>query len=277
MIQELAEAIPAPAIPDELSTPMRTQSEANPDRQTAVIVGALFIIALVLYLAGSAIYGPATDSEHFLERAYSDRTRVRLGVLVEFVAVLAIPLIGFFMFPVLKRFNEALALAYVGFRALEAVFLITIEAKVLTLIDLSEDHQAAEVAAAPGRQTVGDSLLAEKDGIFVLYVLVFAVGALIFYAMLNRTRLVPQWLSIWGLTSSAWMLAGTVLVMLDTFSGPSSSTIEAIFVIPLPLNELALALWLIIKGFDDGSAFTGGLAEQRETAPAPEETFEPTL
>lgn len=235
---------------------MTTKAKTNADRHTAVIVGALFIIALVLYLVGSLIYGPATSSDDFLANAYPDRTLVTLGVLVEFLAVLAIPLIGFFMFPVLRRFNEALAMAYVGFRSLEAVFLIAIEGKVLALIDVSQDHQNADQADGARFQAIGDSLLSEKDRIFALYVLVFAVGALIFYAMLHRTRLVPRWLSTWGFASAAWMLVGNVLSMFDTFSGASDSLLEAIFVIPIPLNELALALWLIVKGFDQRSALT---------------------
>ena len=90
-------------------------------------------------------------------------------------------------------------------------------------------------------------------------------GALIFYAVLYRTRLVPRWLSIWGFAAAAWMLAGTVLIMLDVFSGTSDS-VEAIFVIPVPLGELALALWLILKGFDDRSAFTTSHTERRTLA-----------
>jgi hypothetical protein len=245
---------------------MRTETDVDSDRRAAVIVGVLFIIALVLHLVGGVIYGPATGPEEFLERAYPDRTVVTLGVLVELVAVLSIPLIGFFVFPVLRRFNEALALAYVGFRSLEAVFLIAIESKILALIDLSEEAQTAAATDGPRLQAIGDSILAETDGIFDLYILVFTVGAMIFYAMLHRTRLVPRWLSIWGFAASAWMLAGTVLIMLDALSGTSDS-VQAIFVIPVPLGELALALWLIVKGFDDRSAITASHTEQR-TMPA---------
>lgn len=244
---------------------MSTDAHVGTDRRTAVIVGVLFIVALVLHLVGGVIYGPATGSEDFLERAYPDRTVVTLGVLVEFVAVMAIPLIAYFMFPVLRRFSEALALAYVGFRTLEAVFLIAIEGKVLALIDLSEEAQTADADDGTGLRAIGDSLLAENDGIFGLYVLVFATGALIFYAVLYRTGLVPRWLSIWGFAASAWMLAGTVLIMLDVFSD-ASDTMEAIFVVPVPLGELALAFWLILKGFDDRSAFTTGHTEQQNLA-----------
>ncbi|MGI9615701.1 MAG: DUF4386 domain-containing protein [Acidimicrobiales bacterium] len=240
---------------------MRTEADVDPQRRTAVIVGGLFIVALVLHLVGGMIYGQATGSEDFLESAYPDRRTVTLGVLVEFVAVLAIPMIGFFMFPVLKRFNEALALAYVGFRSLEAVFLIAIQTKVLALIDLSEDHQGTDGVDGLSLQAIGDSLLAENDRIFVLYVLVFGLGALIFYGMLIRTRLVPRWLAIWGFAAAAWMMAGTVLIMFDAFSA-TSATAEIIIVIAVPLNELALAFWLIFKGFDDRSAVTSNEAER---------------
>ena len=162
--------------------------------------------------------------------------------------------------------SRPLALAYVGFRTLEAVFLIAIEGKILALIDLSEQAQTATATDSPRLQAIGDSLLAETDRIFNLYIFVFTVGALIFYAMLLRTRLVPRWLSIWGFAASAWMLTGTVLIMLDAFSGTSDS-VEAIFVIPVPLGELALAVWLILKGFDDRPAVSA-IHTQQPTTPA---------
>lgn len=231
--------------------PMSTEQEAvGPDRRTAVIVGVLFVIALVPFLIGGALYGPSTGPSDFLESAYPDRGAVTLGILLEFVAVMAIPLIGVFMFPVLRRYHEALALAYVGFRSLEALLLIAIEAKLLSLIDLSDDHLNTAGTDASQLQAMGDSLLSEKDQVFALYVLVFGMGALIFYGMLYRSRLVPRWLSGWGFASAAWMLAGTVLFMFDAFSGSWESAMEVIFVIPIPLNEIALAFWLILKGFD---------------------------
>jgi hypothetical protein len=104
------------------------------------------------------------------------------------------------MFPVLERVDEALALAQVGFRSMEAVFLITIEAEVLTLVDLGRDLDDAG-ATGGGFQAIGDSLLAETDQTFALHVLVSSVGAMVFHATLHQMRLVPRWLFIWGLAS----------------------------------------------------------------------------
>ena len=225
------------------------QPATDQDRRSAVAVGVLFLIALIPFMVGSALYGPSTGPSDFLESAYPDRGTVTVGVLLEFVAVLAIPLIGAFMYPVLKRYGHALALAYFGLRALEALLLIINQAKVLSLIGLSDDHLNVAGTDASQLQAMGDSLLREKDQVFALYVLVFGLGALIFYALLYHSRLVPRWLSGWGFAAAAWMMIGTVISMFDFFSG-SDTLLELIFVIPIPLNEIVLAFWLIIKGFD---------------------------
>lgn len=223
--------------------------QTRSDRQAAVIIGTLFIVAIVPFMIGGAVYGPSTGAADFLTSAHPNRGAVTAGVLIEFVAVMAIPLIGVFFFPVLRRFHEALALAYVGFRAIEAVLLVAIEGKLLSLVDLSDDHLDAAGADGTTLQAIGDARLAEVDAAFGLYVLVFTVGALVLYGLLAHSRLIPRWLALWGLGSAAWMLIGTVLIQFDTFSG-SDGLVEAVFVLPLPLNEIALALWLIFRGFD---------------------------
>ena len=229
---------------------MSSKEGVNTDRRTATIVGVLFIIATVLFLIGGAVYEPTLGSSDYLESAYPDRGTVTLGVLLEFACVLAILLIGVFLFPVLKKYSEALALAYVGFRSLEAVFLIGIEAKLLSLIDVSQDYVNSSEGDAPRFQAVGDAIQSEIDWAFSIYVLVFSVGALILYSLLHSSKLVPRFVSTWGFVAAAWMLAGTVLVMFDAFSGTSASLVEIIFATPLAANEMVLALWLIVKGFD---------------------------
>lgn len=111
------------------------------------------------------------------------------------------------LFPVLRRWYEGLAFAYAGFRSLEAVFLIRIEAKLLSLIDVSEEHLGGSGVADAPLQAVGNGILAEIDRLFVLYVLVFTAGALILYGMLYESRLVPRWVSGWGFSAAAWMWA----------------------------------------------------------------------
>jgi len=156
---------------------------------------------------------------------------------------------------VLRRYNEALALAYVVFRSLEAFFLFGIEAKLLSLIDLSEQYLGSGGGSEAARfQAVGDAVQSEIDWSFSIYVLVFGVGALFLYSMLYRSRLVPRFVSIWGFLAAAWMLVGTVFVVLNTGSDDPGTLAEVIVVTPIAVNEMVLAVWLIAKGFDRTAA-----------------------
>ena len=97
------------------------------NRKTAIIVGVLFIIATAFLFMGRAIYEPVLYAADYLETAYQNRTAAIVGMLVEFACVLAIPLIPVFLFPVLRKHNEALALGYFGFRFFEAILFVLVQ------------------------------------------------------------------------------------------------------------------------------------------------------
>ena len=77
---------------------MTTSSKTH--RKTAVIVGVLFIIATAFLFIGGAFYGPVLDTPDYLDLAYPQRIQAVIGMLIEFICVLAIPLIAIFAFPV---------------------------------------------------------------------------------------------------------------------------------------------------------------------------------
>ena len=94
-------------------------------------------------------------------------------------------------------------------------------------------------------QTSGALLQALKDWTSIVENFPYGLGALIFYYALFQSELVPQWLSVWGLIGAALMFAMGVLRM---FGHP-----VVYFAIPIILNELVLAVWLIIIGFNSST------------------------
>ena len=164
----------------------------NADRKTAIVVGVLFIVATAFLFIGRAVYGPILGSPDYLELTYPHRTRVVIGILLEFMIVLAIPLIPVFFFPILKRANEALAVGYVVFRSLEAMVLISVaEINKLSLIGVSQDFLTSEGVDASVFQYTGSAIQAETvwgDASGLLYVPLFVVGALILYAVLFQSK-----------------------------------------------------------------------------------------
>jgi hypothetical protein len=219
-------------------------------RKNATIVGVLFIIATVMLFVGGAFYERILSSPDYLDNAYPNRITVIIGILLEFTKIPAIALIPVFLFPILRKHNEVFALGYVVFRLFEAVLLVGIEINKLSLIGVSRDYLNKGGADASVLQNIGGWIQSVNEWAFLVYLLVFTLGALMFYSVLYRSKLIPRFISAWGFIAAALLLIGSVLVMVDAFAGISESGLELIFALPIAVNEMVLAVWLIVKGFN---------------------------
>ncbi len=221
----------------------------NSPRKTAIIVGVLFIIATSFLFIGGSFYNPILSSPDYLDNAYPNKIIVIIGILIEFICVIAMPLIAVFLFPILKKHNEALALGYVGFRIIEAVLYIGMEINKLSLINVSQDYLNRVGTDASYFQNIGSSIQSVNDWAFSIYVIVFSLGALMLYFVLYKSKLIPRFISVWGFIAAAVMLVGSVMIMVDMFTEISMG-LELILVLPIAVNEMVLAGWLIVKGFN---------------------------
>ena len=162
---------------------------------------------------------------------------------------LALAMVPVMMFPILKKHNEALALGYVVFRgALETVTTIAMVISWLFLLILSQEYVIAGAPDASYFQTLGTLLLKGNDSIGTISQIVFPLGALIFYCLLYQSKLIPRWLSGWGLIAAILWLATTLLDLFGIIS--PLSTVQVVLALPIGLQEMVMAVWLIVKGFN---------------------------
>lgn len=83
----------------------------NEHRATAILVGVSIINAIVLLFVSEAIYMPILELQDFLEKAYSNRSTVTIGVLIEWFAIApCIALLAELLFPILRKQSEVLVL-----------------------------------------------------------------------------------------------------------------------------------------------------------------------
>ena len=216
------------------------------DRATAAAVGTLFLVASIAGLIGLPLQESVVGGEDYLTAASAHPDRLATGVLLQLVMGVAVVSIAVVIYPVLRRGTERLAMGYVVARAVEAVIYIAGATGLLTLITLSDEYVAAEDGS--GFAALGQLITAERDwaGHGILDAAVFSVGALVLNAAFYRSRLVPRWLSLWGLVGAAAYLAAGVLVI---YGLEPLSTPQVMLEAPLGLQEIVLALWLIVKGF----------------------------
>ena len=215
----------------------------NTNRKTAIFVGALFLIAMFTSLPGGILLESIISAPDYLISMSENVTEVKIGVFLEFMNGLSVIGIGVLMFPIFKKHNEGMALGYAGFRIIEAVFYIGGAIIPLSLITLSQEFAQAGAANAAYFQIVGDSYIAERAQLAGLLVPVFmGLGALLFYYLLYQSKLLPRFI-------------GAVLMLTANLLSVGAS-IMMIFVLPLILNEIFLAGWLIVKRFNpDALAF----------------------
>ena len=222
----------------------------NANRKTAIIVGVLFIIALVFDIIGRGIYEPILNAPDFLINAFPNRIHLIIGILLEFICAPAIVLIPIVLFPILKKYNESIALGYVGFRLLEGILFIFMVINSLSQISLSQEYLNSGTGEVSYFQTIGNSILAENDWATLIYIIVFTLGALMFYYSLYKSKIIPRFISVWGFIAAVFLLTGALLGMLNLIPLPKAMIF---FGSPIALNEIILAVWLITKGFNSSA------------------------
>jgi hypothetical protein len=230
----------------------------NSNRKTAIVVGILFISATILGFS-SLFLTPILNTPDYLSRIFANENRILIVSLIKIIAAFACAGIAISLYPVLRKYNEGLALGSVGFRIAEGMLYVFGSIGVLMLLPLSQEFIKAGMPGTSYFQTLANSLLSMRDWTGMLAVITFGPGALMYYAIFYQSRLIPRWLSGWGLIAAALCLISGILVMFNIieFFTPVQIAIN----IPILLQELVLAVWLIAKGFNP-SAIASRAAKQ---------------
>jgi hypothetical protein len=217
----------------------------TPDRRLAATAGALFIIATAASLASSAIEHPVLTGTGYLARIPGNEARLSAGGLMELVAAGASAGIAISLYPVLRKRSEGLALGAVVFRAIEAVMYAVGAVITLSLPGVARQYAQAAAPGHGGIQAIGDTLAGVRQDAILAGVLAYILGALMYYSVLYRSRLVPRWLSAWGIAAEVPML----IACLEAAFSDTPVTSYTTLVLPIAVQEIALAAWLILRGF----------------------------
>ena len=221
----------------------------SPHRGTAIAVGVLFIACSAASILSIVPLGSMLDAPVDLARLAANDNRVIFTALIEFVWAATGAAIAIALYPVLRRQNRALALGSVAARIVEGAFVLIGSLSLVTLLSVSQETVAGGSAAASSLQAVGSSLLAARDWTLgFIAILPFVLGTLMYCYLLYRSRLVPRWLSGWGLVGAGLCLVATVYAGFTQDFG--FSTVNTVLNIPIGVQEMVLAVWLIVKGFN---------------------------
>ena len=217
------------------------------DRRLAIGAGVAFIVATVAQLAGVAFVSSVLTTPVDLTRIAAHDRQVLFGAFLQFVGAVACPTIAIALYPVLRRASEGLALASVGFRTIEGTLHVLIAMCLMALVTFGQDSAAATASGVAAFQADAGLVMTARTWLGPLSVLTFGLGGLAYSWVFVRTGLVPRWLAVWGLAGVLLVMASAVLVMFQVIV--AFSTAQIILALPIAIQEMVLAVWLIAKGF----------------------------
>lgn len=236
---------------------MATQSEFTPGQaplatataaasRTARIVGTLLITATAASLASTALLGPVLTGTDYLGGIYAAQGRILGGALLTMLSAFTSASIAIALYPLLRAHSRGLALGSVGMRVIEASMYLVSALGPILLVVLSQQHARA-APRPPYDETLGALLKALRDQASIIGSLAFYLGAGMYYLIFRQSRLVPRWLSDWGLLGVTLGLASGILVVLGVTAvwSPFMLTMN----LPIAVQEMVLAVWLLLRGF----------------------------
>lgn len=233
----------------------------NSDRKAAILAGMLYFLGII---AGAFSVVPVIDVPDYLVQISANAGQVITGAFFQFLMTAAYVGMAITLYPILKRYNESLALGYVGFRLVAAAFIVIGVILLFLLLTLSQEFVKTGASALPHFQTIGELLRTTRDLVnHVGMILVLSMGGLLFNSLLYQTNLVPRWLSGWGLAGTGVTIVASFLFMFRAIDLLTSVYLD----FPLALQELAFAIWLIAKGVN--SSVTAVVAAKVESSTQP--------
>ena len=215
-------------------------------RRTSIIVGLLFIIATASTLLSWFGFLSIYDA-NYLTVVAANEVPIIIGALLFLTLAASVVGIPIAMYPILKKYNESLAFGYVAARIFEAIFVVFGVINLVAILSLSQEYVNAVAPVVSYFETSGALLLAAFDWSSILLDIPFMLSALILNYMLYKSKLVPKWLSGWGFIGAIVYVAYIFSLLFLPIA------FMEIFAAPLGIQEMALAAWLILKGFNSST------------------------
>jgi hypothetical protein len=225
------------------------------DRLAARIIGVLYLIGTAALIASFIVAGGAMAGPDPLAGIAAQPGAVTAGAMLILASGLALALVPVVFWPIGRRHGETLAMGYVVVRgAVETVLYLVSVLCWLLLVGFATRGQ-------PGAGVQADLVLSLDALLWsTLIPIPFVLGALLFNVLLYRSRLVPRWLSAWGFAGAVLYLGGPI--------GALTGLPLGVLMAPLAVQEMVLAGYLIVKGFDPATAVAARVAPHRRQVAA---------
>jgi hypothetical protein len=200
-------------------------------------IGALFLLGFASYGTGFGLVTSVLGVPDFLSTVSTHRTTLVLGALLMLSNSAVDVGKGVLFFRIVENHGKRTALAYLAAMIVEVVLLAAGVLSLLLIVPLGQ-YAGADWAKGAG------SLLTQSNTVaYQLAMMSLAVGNVFLWSLATRIRLIPRWLSVWGVLGYGIFMVGAIAEIFGVHIGLMCTIAGGLF-------EVMLGFWLLIKGFE---------------------------
>ncbi|MFP4564224.1 MAG: DUF4386 domain-containing protein [Spirochaetia bacterium] len=225
------------------------------ERNVPRFLGGAFLLVICTSLLGGLLFSaPAADApQEILTSISRDIGLYRVSIIADLFNSGAIVALAALLFTVLSRHNRTVALVALGLWLCEAFVLAVSKIGAYGLIPIS--GAAGSGPAASGLEPLVNFLYYGLDETgYRLHMFFYCLGGILWYILFAASRYVPRIISIFGVAAAC---AGLIGIVLEFFGYDISIALY----LPIGVFELAIGIWLVIRGIPARVANTPAAAE----------------
>jgi hypothetical protein len=213
--------------------------------KTPRLAGAGFLIIIVTSLLMGVLVSFPDNISGILIKISENLGMTRISILFALVTSAGVVALAVLLYTILKKQNKILALIALGWWLAEAIVLAIGKMGTAALIPLSRDFMGAGAPDSSFYQTMGNFLYngMDKTGM-ALHMIFYCLGGILWYYLFFKSKYIPRIIPLFGLAAASAALVGNVVA----FFGYAVPIWVSIPLLPF---ELAIGLWLVIKGIND--------------------------
>jgi hypothetical protein len=214
--------------------------------KTGRILGFLFLLTVLAGATGTAfrgLGGAEANSTEFLEDILLHMGQMKLAISLDILASTIGVGIAIFLYSFIKKYNQRLAIAYLAITGINFTIIVVSNIIHVNLLSLSEEYAVTTATTTDHFTTLAKMLHEAYYWTHFLMLMLYSLGGLVLYYFLFKTRLIPGWLSIWGILASIVVFFGGALQLADI-------KVSGLLFVQNGIYVLTFIAWLLIKGFN---------------------------
>lgn len=216
------------------------------NRFTVALGIALLLQATTSLVSGGILFAPLVDKTNIattMTNIAQNQFKADLSIFLDIVTALGIVWLGVLLFSLLRKVNQTWATTALALYILEASILVMSKFAGYALIQVSGIYS---INGDQSLQAIGLLLLQVKDFTYNMHMLPCGIGAILFYYLLVKSKMLPSWIPIWGLVTIIPVLIGTLL---RTYG------VEVPIVVMFPYIpfEFFAGAFILIRGLSDNT------------------------